>query len=130
MKHLLALLLLLPAILSAQTSLRLQNEQVRSAQEIWSIAVQQLNTSEQEVYVQGSIREKNAGEIYRARGTSFTLTPGTQVLTEQAVQPLEVLLNRLPNSDVLPNDQLLDSTIAAEQGGSNGIGWLALCVQW
>ena len=106
MKHLLALLLLfLPGTLSAQTSLRLQNEQVRSVQEIWSIAVQQLNTSEQEVYVQGSIREKNAGEIYRARGTSFTLTPGTQVLTEQAAQPLEVLLNRLPNSDVLPNGQ-------------------------
>ena len=45
---------------------------------------------------------RNAGEVYRARGVSFTLAPGTQVLTEQAMQPLEVLLNRMPGSDVLP----------------------------
>ena len=38
---------------------------------------------------------RNAGEMYRARrGVSFTLAPGTQVLTEQTVQPLGNLFRK------------------------------------
>jgi hypothetical protein len=101
----LVLTMLLTHFVAAQTTVRLQNEQTRSAHEIWQCIVQQFNSSSPAVYVTGSIKEKNAGEVYRARGATFTLVPGTTLLNDQMVQPTEVLLNRLPDGDQLPNGQ-------------------------
>jgi hypothetical protein len=62
------LLLLFSTTATAQTTPRLQNEQPRSVQDIWAVSVQQLNASEQEVYVLGSIREKTTGKVPTSTG--------------------------------------------------------------
>jgi hypothetical protein len=107
MKHLFYLLpaLMLAISVQAQTTLRLQYDLAKTAPDIWNCTVQHLNESTQLVYLTGSIREKNAGEVYEARSTSFNIVPGTHLLNTQALQPIEVLLNRLPNGDQLPNGQ-------------------------
>jgi hypothetical protein len=93
----------LPA--SSQTNLRFMDETVRGVQGLWSVQVQQFNSSAQSVYVMATVREKNAGDIYKAKSGVFSLPPGVTLLNNSTVQPLEVLLDRLPSNDELPNGQ-------------------------
>ncbi len=89
--------------LNAQTTLRLSNEMVRGLPEIWSVQIQQMNTSEQSVYLLTNVREKNVGEVYKAKSIIFLLAPGIVNIDIHSLQPLETLLNRLPDEENLPN---------------------------
>jgi hypothetical protein len=103
MKRLLTLLLLCPLLANSQTTITLRHEQLRQISDIWSLSILNLNSSGHTAYIEGSIKERNAGEVYRAKGASFSLVPGNQVLAEQSILPLDVALNRLPEGDDLPN---------------------------
>jgi hypothetical protein len=89
-------------VLLAQTTLRFSDETLRDIPQIWSVQIQQMNTSTQTVYLLATIREKNAGEIYKARSNEFTLEPGITTTNENTMQPLNVLLNRLEYNSDLP----------------------------
>lgn len=91
------------ASLSAQTTIRFANENMKTIEALWSVQIQQLNTSDQSVYLLATVREKNAGEIYKAKSAMFNLSSGLTAYTVNTIQPLEILLTRLEGSDVLPN---------------------------
>lgn len=96
-------LLGLAAALPAQTLLRFSEERIVQLSQVWSVQIQQQNSSEASVYLIATLREKNAGEVYRARSNVFQLGPGVSVHNLTMLQPVEVLLNRLPDEESLPN---------------------------
>ena len=91
------------ASLPAQTTIRFVQENIKTIESLWTLQIQQLNTSDQSVYLLVTVREKNVGEIYRAKSSIFTVSSGLSVYTVSTIQPVEIQLNRLLDTDVLPN---------------------------
>jgi hypothetical protein len=86
------LLLIVPSKLCAQINVSLQQpppNQLKVA-DLWRVTL--INTSRQTytVYLQGTAKEASAGPIVDAQTATFTLPPGTKIVTGQNVSPIKV----------------------------------------
>lgn len=94
---------LLIGSLTAQTMLQFVDESPHNLESVWSIQVRQLNQANQTVYFRAIIREKRAGEVYRARSANWPMEPGVSQLHVGALQPLDIEIDRLTETGELPN---------------------------
>ncbi len=88
----LAVIVLFPLIVHAQVTVSLQQpppNQLKVA-DLWRVTLINTSRETQKVYLQGTAKEASAGLIVDAQTTTFTLPPGTKIVTGRDVSPIKV----------------------------------------